>query len=316
MASRKTFRSLLLGPSLGVALCCLWAPGAAASSLATEGMAPLAGQAKTCASDREKTFRLEVREITIDIGGGTQFNAWTYDGQLPGPTLEVCEGDRVTIEVTNKGSTAHGLDTHALSIDAAKFGPAEVGAKLNFSGVATTPGAYMYHCASGPVTDFHIKSGLYGAMIVHPREPLREASHEIVVVESAIFGERSDEGLIPGTDAGRTLVNDAEYRFFNGRLEHEALEVEVGDLIRVYHVNVGPGVSAAHAIGSLLEQVIDGADVRHAVQTYGVPPGSGAILEFRVPEKGQYVYVNHDRLGYVPIGLAVVFQTPWEPDGP
>ena len=58
----------------------------------------LAGQAATCAGGREKTFTLEARESTIDLGMGVRFNAWTYNGQLPGPALEACEGDRVTIE--------------------------------------------------------------------------------------------------------------------------------------------------------------------------------------------------------------------------
>ena len=51
-----------------------------------------------------------------------------------------------------------------------------------------TPGVFMYHCAAGPVTDLHIKSGLNGAMIVYPRaQPLRPA-RELVVVESGIYG--------------------------------------------------------------------------------------------------------------------------------
>ena len=122
-----------------------------------------------------------------------------------------------------------------------------------------------------------------------------------------MFGERSAAGIIPGTNSTRTLRNDAAFRFFNGRLEHEPLAVAADDRVRVYFVNVGPGVSATHVIGSLLDSVVDGRETRHDVQTYGIPPGGGAMLEFRIPEPGDFLLVNHDQLGFVPIGLALRF---------
>ena len=45
----------------------------------------------------------------------------------------------------------------------------------------------------------------------------------------------------------------------------------------------------------------DGASVIRDVQTYGVPAGSGAIVEFRIPEPGMYGLVDHDRLAYLPV---------------
>src|SRR5690348_5953446 len=47
----------------------------------------ITGQAATCAGPREKSFTLEAREVTIDLGMGQRFSAWTYDGKLPGPVL-------------------------------------------------------------------------------------------------------------------------------------------------------------------------------------------------------------------------------------
>ena len=77
----------------------------------------LAGQAATCAGAREKSFTLETREVTVELGMGVTFNAWTYNGKLPGPTLEACEGDHITITVTNHAGTSHGLDSHARNFD-------------------------------------------------------------------------------------------------------------------------------------------------------------------------------------------------------
>lgn len=283
--------------------------------LGTGGEAPFeapgllrpAGQAVTCAGPSDKVFTLEARETTVDLGMGVRFEAWTYDGTIPGPVLEACEGDRVTIRVSNRASTSHGLDSHALRLDMRRLEGVPSGKTLTIETTVATPGVYMYHCASGPVTDVHIKSGLYGAMIVHPRNRARRPARELVVVQSGVFGARDASGLIPGTDPLRAQKNDPELMMFNGRLGHPAMPVRPGDLVRVYFVNVGPGVAAAHVMGTLLDAVYDGTNTTHDVQTYGVAPGSGAIIEFEIPEHGMYGLVDHDRLSFVGWGMVLTF---------
>jgi nitrite reductase (NO-forming) len=271
------------------------------------GLPVLAGQAATCSGPREKSFALEAREATVDLGLGVRFAAWTYNGQLPGPPLEACEGDHVTITVANHASTSHGLDSHALRTNMMHFGPVAPNATLRIEKTVDTPGAYMYHCASGPVTDLHIKSGLHGAMIVYPRNRLLRPARELVVVESGVYGDRDASGLIPGTDPTLVKKNEPTLMMFNGRLEHPSFAVQPGDLVRAYVVNVGPGVSAIHVMGTILDTVYDGASEIRNVQTYGVQAGGGAIVEFRIPETGTYGLVDHDRLSYVPYGMVLAF---------
>src|SRR5262245_12960722 len=110
---------------LGIVTGCSGAEGAAAyvakappGALTTTNMHAVKCQKATCAGPGEKTFNIDVIEHNVDLGLGTTFAAWTYNGRIPAPTLETCEGDKVTINVTNKGTTAHGLDTHAMKIDA------------------------------------------------------------------------------------------------------------------------------------------------------------------------------------------------------
>ena len=281
--------------------------GDSSTEIATEGMTRLAGQQQTCAGPRRKTFPLQAQDATIDLGLGTRFEAWSYDGRIPAPTLEACEGDDVTITLANHATTSHGLDSHALRTDMMHFGPVPPGKTLTIHTVVTTPGVYMYHCASGPVTDLHIKSGLAGAMIVYPRaQPLRPA-RELVVLESAIYGERDASGLISGTDPTRALKNDPTFVMFNGRLQHQEIPVTSGELVRAYFVNVGPGTSSVHVMGTILDRVVDGGRTTDNVQTYGIPAGSGAIVEFRIPEAGLFGLVDHDKLGYVPLGLILPF---------
>ena len=109
------------------------------------------------------------------------------------------------------------------------------------------------------------------------------------------------------TNPVRTQKNDPAFMMFNGRLEHTTLAVTPGDVVRAYIVNAGPGVSAIHVMGTILEAVHDGATELRNVQTYGVVPGGGAAIEFRIPQPGMYGLVDHDRLAYLPYGMVISF---------
>jgi len=287
----------------------------ASRAVATEGMKPLGGQRQACSDSRTKSFPLDVKEGVVDLGLNTKVSAWTFNGTLPGPTLEVCEGDDVTITVANHGSALHGLDSHALRTGTAHFGPVAPAQTLTIHQVVDTPGVYMYHCAAAGMTDVHIKRGMTGVMIVYPRNETFRPALEIPVVQSAVYGEPDASGLISGNDAGRSMLkNDPSFMMYNGRLTHDMIAVEPGDLVRLYYVNVGPGTAAVHVMGTILDRVIDGSNRVEGVQTYGVPAGSGAIVEFRIPEHGTYGLVDHDRLGYLPMGLMLGFSTePMQP---
>lgn len=312
MSARIHQLSIAVALSLSIPACSAGrsAPSDPASlSFDGPGLPHLAGQAAACGSSRQKTFTFEAREQTVELGLATKFMAWTYNGTIPGPVIEVCEGDEVRITLTNHAELAHGLDSHALRTGMMHFGPTEPGTSMTIRGIASTPGVFMYHCADGPATDLHIKSGLYGAMIVYPRRQTLKPARELVVVESGVFGERDNDGVIPGTDPDRVRRNDPTLMMFNGRLEHAPLAVRPGDLIRVYVVNVGPGVSAMHVMGTILDTVRDGASEVHDVQTYGIAPGGGAMVEFTIPEAGTYGLVDHDHLAYLGYGMVITFDT-------
>src|SRR5215467_7785504 len=209
--------------------------------LTTKNVDAVKGQKTTCAGPAVKTFNLEAIETNVNLGMGISFAAWTYNGRIPAPIIEACEGDKVVINMNNKGATAHGFDTHAMKIDAAHYSAVAPGKALRLEKELDTPGVFMYHCASGPVTDLHIKSGVHGAMIVYPRGETLRPAREIVVVEDAVYGARDSKGFIPGTDPARTQKNDQLFSMFNGWTEHAPVEVGAGDLVRMYFVNVGPG---------------------------------------------------------------------------
>jgi len=281
-------------------------PAAGGDSLPPEWT--LAGQEAVCgAAPRARTFELRAEERIVAVGNGMKAQVMTLDGRLT-PVLEACQGDTVTLRMTNAGEMAHGIDSHAFRVSPDRFGPVDAGGTVSYSGVLGTPGAFMFHCASGPVTDVHIKSGMWGAMIVYPRAPLPRA-REVAILQSGLFGEPGEGGVIR-QDTGRMARNEPWTMMFNGRLEHEHVAVRAGERVRVWFVNAGPGVSSVHVMGTLLDRVSasgNPANAERDVQTALVPAGGGAMIEFRLPEKGMYMLVDHDNLRYLPYGFAVGF---------
>jgi nitrite reductase (NO-forming) len=278
------------------------------SFLSEQASAALAGQESICGSGpQNRVVRLKAEEKIVDLGEGVTTEAWTFNGTAPGPTIEACEGDSVKIVVENKGKMAHGFDSHALRIDPMHFGPVAPGKTMVIENKLNAPGVFMYHCASGPVTDQHIKMGMYGVMIVYPRNQKLRPAREIVVSENGIYGEPNQKGrILPSSD--RMNENRAYIVVYNGTMKHNAVDVRAGELVRVYFVNAGPYTSAFHIMGIILDKAYEGGNPRNAatdVQTYGVPAGSGGMFEFVMPEKGTYMLVDHDKLSQIPNGLAI-----------
>lgn len=271
----------------------------------------LAGQRSVCGTGpRHRTFRIAALHAQVALGLNLKTETWTYGGTLPGPVIEACEGDTVTISMTNQDNDPimgadHGFDSHAFQIDEAKFEAVAPGDKLEFTSRVEVPGVFMYHCSVGPATDWHIKTGMYGMMIVYPRKRLRRAK-EIAVLQSAIYSAPDHSGNIVQT-TDRAAANNPFVIMFNGKLEHEPIPVKAGQLVRVYFVNVGPGNSAVHVMGSILERFYTSGNPRNVVydvQTGSVPPGGGAMFEFR-PPKGKSILVDHNNLRFLPYGMAI-----------
>lgn len=270
----------------------------------------LAGQVATCRDSKPRRFDIQMGESILDLGQGLKTTAWTFNGTIPGPVIEACVGDTVTLAVTNTGAMAHGLDTHAFRIDAAKFGPINPGERREIVGTVRTPGVFMYHCANGEMTDQHIKMGMAGLMIVYPRTPvLPPAAHELAVIRNGVYGTPNDAGVIQ-SDSKAMERNTPSFFLFNGSLEHAPIHVRAGDRVRVYFVNAGPGVAAFHVIGTILDTVrVSGnpANSLTGVQTWEVGAGNGASIDFTIPEAGKFLLVDHDQLAHLADGFVVPF---------
>ena len=126
----------------------------------------------------------ENQKIPVSYEGHI-LDAWTFNGTIPGPTIRVTEGDLVRIRVinSNENSNPHSLHTHSIhyakndgvSMGGYPGGAISPGRSYTYEFIAQPYGTYPYHCHVDPIAD-HINRGLYGMMIIDPKEPRPQMS--------------------------------------------------------------------------------------------------------------------------------------------
>ena len=118
------------------------------------------------------SFDLYARSADLPILGGKTYQAMTFSGQVPGPTLRVTQGDVVmmTLTIPEDEPTPHGNDMHASQMHSGPFGKVMPGESRTYCYVAEVPGTFKYHCSGVDIAamDQHVLSGMYGMTIVDP----------------------------------------------------------------------------------------------------------------------------------------------------
>jgi nitrite reductase (NO-forming) len=117
-------------------------------------------------------FNLTGESVELPIMGGKTYNAMTFNGQVPGPTLRVTQGDvvKMTLEIPSDEVTGHGNDMHASQMSAGNFESVNPGETSQYCYIAESAGVFKYHCSGVHLIgmDQHVLSGMYGIAIVDP----------------------------------------------------------------------------------------------------------------------------------------------------
>src|SRR5690625_1233754 len=116
-------------------------------------------------------IKMTTQITDIEIEPGNIYKAWTFNGEAPGPLIVVEEGDTLHFEIENiDPAIPNSIDLHAVhtnpDIGFADIEPNETG---TFSFPTSSPGVFMYHCATDPVLS-HIANGMHGVIIVKPAD--------------------------------------------------------------------------------------------------------------------------------------------------
>ena len=249
-------------------------------------------------------IKLEAKEYIGELEKDVKYGFWSYNGSVPGPMARVRVGDTVQFHLSNaKDNTQpHNIDIHAVNgaHGGAAVSTVSPGEKKVFTFTVMAPGLYVYHCAAGSIVD-HISNGMYGLILVEPKEGLPAVDKEFYVMQSEFFTTEPEDGLA-SFDIQRGLDENPSYVVFNGKsgalLDKNALKANVGDNIRIYFGNIGPNsVSSFHVIGEIFDSVYVGGGIggpiNKNIQTTLVPAAGATIVEFKVDYPGSYVLVDH-----------------------
>ena len=248
--------------------------------------------------------KMETVEKTMTMEDGVEYHYWTFNGDVPGQMIRVREGDTVEVEFSNNPSSTvpHNVDFHAAT---GPGGGAEAsftapGRTSTFSFKALQPGLYIYHCAVAPV-GMHIANGMYGLILVEPKEGLPKVDKEFYIVQGDFYtkGKKGAQGLQP-FDMDKAIAEQPEYVVFNGHVGSiagdNALKAKAGETVRMYVGNGGPNlVSSFHVIGEIFDKVyVEGGKlINENVQSTLIPAGGAAMIEFKVDVPGSYTVVDH-----------------------
>ncbi|MEQ3670040.1 copper-containing nitrite reductase [Pseudophaeobacter sp.] len=282
----------------------------------------------------EITMETEERLMVVDEDTGASIWALTYNGSVPGPLIICHEGDMIELTLRNPVDSMleHNIDFHASTGALGGGGLTHVfpGEETVLRWKATKPGCFTYHCApGGAMIPYHVTHGMNGAVMVLPRDGLKDKDGNPLRYDSiAYIGEQDyylpmDENgdyrqyEVAGDDysdsleAMRSLI--PTHSVFNGAVgaltgEH-ALKANVGETVLMIH-NQANRDSRPHLIGGHGNYVWESSftdDPLQGMETWFVRGGSAVAAMYTFEQPGVYAYVNHNLIEGVMLGATAHF---------
>jgi len=190
--------------------------------------------------DGVKVFHLIAEPVQREFAPGLVVNCWGYNGQTPGPTIEVVEGDRVRIYVTNRLPEPTSVHWHGILLPNGMDGvaglnqkPIRPGETFKYEFTLRQHGTHMYHPHFDEMVQMSM--GLMGLFIIHPRQrpdPPVDRDFAIMLSEWAIDAGTGRPDPFEMTDFNVLTFNS---RAFPGT---EPLVARLGDRVRIRLANL------------------------------------------------------------------------------
>ncbi len=232
-----------------------------------------------------RTFELHAVDREIEIAPGVFFPAWTYNGQVPGPTLRATEGDLLRMNFHNRSSHPHTIHFHGIhpaNMDGV-FEVVEPGETFVYEFVAKPFGLHLYHCHTVPIRK-HISKGLYGTFIIDPKGG-RPPAREMVMVANGFDTNFDGDNEV-------YAVNTVAFAY-----QKNPIVVRKGELQRIYLVNAleFDPINSLHLHGELFHVYRTGTSLQPSdyTDTIMMCQGERHILEFTFDEPGRFMFHAH-----------------------
>jgi manganese oxidase len=247
-----------------------------------------------------KEFHLVAEPVVREIAPGMKANLWGYNGQSPGPTIEVVEGDRVRLFVTNKLPEHTTIHWHGQRLPNGMDGVGGVtqpqiqpGKTFVYEFIARRSGSFMYHPHADETAQMAM--GLMGLWVTHPKD----ARTMPVDRDFAFLLNAYD--IDPGSATPRiNTMLDFNLWTFNSRAFPgiAPLVVRKGDRVRVRIGNLTMTNHPIHLHGH--EFVVTGTDggwtfpgSRWPEVTVDIGVGQMRAIEFVADEPGDWAFHCH-----------------------
>jgi FtsP/CotA-like multicopper oxidase with cupredoxin domain len=234
-----------------------------------------------------KTFEITAEENKVDTGHGKVVDAWTYNGTIPGLEIHVQQGDRVIVHLKNRLTEGVTIHWHGVDLPNAEDGVAGLtqdavppGGEFTYDFIAKNPGTYWYH--SHQYSNMETSKGLYGALIVEPKQPTALYDKDYTAV---LHDWENDIYTVNGTSVGAHF------------------DAKPGDLVRLRIINTASDTHMMTVIGAPFKVVsIDGSDIHEPAMLNStllpVAASQRYDIEFRMPEHGIVKLINIDQTGF------------------
>jgi FtsP/CotA-like multicopper oxidase with cupredoxin domain len=233
---------------------------------------------------RVREYELTALDRTIEVAQNVEFNAWTYNGTVPGPIIRATEDDLLRVKLVNGGSHPHTIHFHGIhagNMDGV-FQIVPPGGEFTYEFPARPYGMHLYHCHATPLKK-HIHKGLYGSFIIDPPKP-RKPARELVMVMN-----------------GYDTDGDGENNFYtvNGIAFYYAkypIRVKQGELVRIYLANLTEFdlINSLHLHGEFFRYYPTGStDHFEYTDTVMLCQGERGILEIEFANTGRFMFHAH-----------------------
>ena len=256
-----------------------------------------------------KTIELRIEDKVWEVGPSALYNAWTYNGTIPGPTMEVTAGDRILVRLTNNSNHPASVHTHLVEFDQTQDGVdgpaiAQPGQTVTYEWFAPYAGVVPYHDHADEGEG--VARGLFGALIVHAPDEVPANEHVVVLsdFETQFFAQLPGvadpvTGIIP---PGGTYRGPHQYMHtMNGFAYEDAVPNftgRVGELSRWRVVSIGIEAHTFHIHGH--RWVDSDGTLTDNIQ---LAPGTYKTFEFEEDRIGNWLvhchFPNHMEGGMV-----------------
>jgi FtsP/CotA-like multicopper oxidase with cupredoxin domain len=252
--------------------------------------------------DGVKEFHLVAEPVVREMAPGFKAHLWGYNGQSPGPTIEVVEGDRVRIYVTNRLPEHTSIHWHGQRLPNGMDGVSgltqpsiQPGKTFVYEFVARRPGTFMYHPHADEMTQMAM--GMMGFWVTHPK-----ATHPLIdrVDRDFVFLLNAYD-VEPGSATPRTMTMlDFNLWSWNSRIFPgiDSLNVRLHDKVRIRIGNLTMTNHPMHLHGhEFLVTGTDGGPTPKSTRQYEVTTdiavGQMRQLEFVADEPGDWAFHCH-----------------------